>query len=164
MNNELLKEKGLIVSRISKLDSLEWDISKIINCNNFFKKEESIRVLNEMKDYYEKLEKEHDELLIRKRLLQDKIKDNCNHEILFKEDILNNNYCNCLICRKNFLLKEIDFNCYILTGYRECFTNYYLEQIIYKIASFNQNVLEVFPEYLKQEEKLNNLKIRRREK
>lgn len=164
MDIELIKNKGNIVNRMNRIDKLESEIKEILRYNNYFKKEESKKVLIELREYLNKLQKEYNDLRVKKRLLQDKIIKSCSHELLYKEDDIENKYCNCLICGSNFIKNEIDFDSIILTGSGCSHSYYHIEKIIYEIAENEEDILEVFSRYKDNEGQLKNIKLCRRKK
>ena len=146
MNNKLIAEIGRNDKRISLLREMVPELKILLKNGSTFTREESIEVLNKIREKLVLLEDELKNNYVLAKKLRRQVHEECTHEALVKKS----NYYECAICDECFKLDDINFNTFLV----ECLeTDYYLYNVILTnvisdIAINNKDIFEVFKDML----------------
>ncbi len=153
MNNELLVKREELYKKFRKIQTMQNIKDFLVKYEKEFTSEESKMAIERIKQFLVLKEKEEQSLEIEKIELKKQIVASCKHEIVRK----NYDQAICLICGHWDFINEINYSHYFLEDlmYPEEEKIY---EIIYKIATNNQDVFEVFEDYLNEIE-LNKVKV-----
>lgn len=163
MNNKLIADIERNRKRNYLLSEVVPELERLVKSSDVFTKEESIEVLNKIRDRLVLLQGELKESYVATRKMRKELNECCTHEVLIKRS----NYYECAICGECFGLENIDFNTFLL----ECLDErYYLfvivSDVISEIAINNENIFDVFEDRLyeryKNYDKEDNLLVYRR--
>jgi len=153
MNNGLLIKREELYKKARKCQVVDSINDFLTKYEKEFTSGNSIEAIKRIKQFLVQKEKENQTLEIERIALEKEIMSTCKHEIVKK----NYDQAICLICGHWDFINEINYSHYFFEDlmYPEEGEIY---EIISKIAINNQNVFEVFEEYLDQIE-LNKAKV-----
>ena len=163
MNNKLIVDIERNRKRNYLLSEVVPELERLVKSSDVFTKEESIEVLNKIRDRLVLLQGELKDSYVAARKMRKELNECCTHEVLIKTS----NYYECAICGECFMLENIDFNTFFL----ECLDErYYLFVIVSDVISENAindgNIFDVFEDRLyekyKEYDKEDNLLVYRR--
>lgn len=167
MDNKLILEKRDVETRLKKLfcnyTKIEFYSKFLDEYSECFKKEESIKALNKIREYILNLDKEYKDLEKRKDEINNEIISKCSHDIVSLNKYCNKDKYYCCMCGND--IDKLHINSFVIDV--DDGLNYdVLYDLIYDIAKNNEDINDVF-EYYVQQYRLNNkfnIKVLRRKK
>lgn len=156
MHKKNLIELYNIMTKDGELTSIIHSLYKFLQeYENCFTKKESIEALKNIKQYLKEKENEIKNLEIEYKKTRMELNKNCKHEVLIDSNnrltCSSNKNFTCSICHKSFNLKDIDFHCIILekdVRISSYFPDDDIGEIIYQIFSKDEDIMEVFENYV----------------
>lgn len=156
MNNELLVKQYTLFEKLNNRHVIEKINSFLEKYETEFTTEQSKEAISRIKEFVNGKVKEQTSLELEKEKIRNEIRTTCKHEILRK----NYDQAVCLICGHWDFIKEVNYNHFFFEELMYPEENYIYE-IIYKIAINDENVFEVFEDYIDNIE-LNKAKVYKR--
>lgn len=156
MNNELLTKRYQLFGKLDDCHVIDRINKFLEKYEKEFTTEQSKEAISRIKNYLSTKVKEKNNLDLQKENIRSEIKATCKHEILTK----NYDQAICLICGHWDFIKEINYDHFFFEDlmYPE---ERYIYEIIYKIAINDEDIFEVFEDYVDSIE-LNKAKVYKR--
>jgi hypothetical protein len=133
MNNKLIADIERNRKRNYLLGNIVPELEILVKNGSAFTKEESIEVLNKIRDRLVLLQSELKESYVTARKMRKELNECCTHEVLIKRS----NYYECAICGECFGLENIDFNTFLIDSLEEGVHLYYITSCVISEIAIN---------------------------
>jgi len=145
MNNKLIADIEIHRQRGNILRKVVPELEGLVKNSDTFTKEESIEVLNKIREKLVLLSDELKNSYVIAKKMRMELRDCCTHEVLIKKS----NYYECVICGNCFGLEHIDFNSFLVESLENCPYLYVMvSDIIGEIAIKGEDIFAVFEDML----------------